>query len=146
METLWLELWLPENAGDQQLMSAPTQKQHSRRRQSMDRKGLASRGRPVPTKLRFVRGQVNIDANIGEPKNWSELVRNTQKALDNIVSYIEEFVTRTERYKDEDGRILFGGLGRGAVDGGSLAPAVVDELQTMGSTLSDEEWKNLHRV
>ena len=127
-------------------MPAPTQIQRNRRTQSMDRKGLSGRGREVPTKLRYAQGKVNIDANIGNPRSWPELVRNTQRALDNIVEYIEEFVARTERYKDEDGRILFGGLARGSVDGGSLAPAVVDELQTMGSTLTDEDWKNLHRV
>ena len=127
-------------------MASPTQVQRNRRSQSIDRKGITGRGREIPTKLRYARGRSNIDVNIGRPQNWGELVTNVQQALDNLVEYLVELTSRTDRYLDEDGRVLPGGLARGAVDGGNLAPAIVDELQTMGSTLSDEEWKNLHRT
>jgi hypothetical protein len=90
--------------------------------------------------------------NIGQPSNWGELISNVQIALNNISTFLTEFSSRTERYKDQDGRLVLGGLGDGAVVGKNLAPAVVDELQRIGDAIgggftskTDEEWKNLHR-
>lgn len=141
-------------------MPNPTRTQRDRETLSSDRKAFIGQGREIPSKSRFAQSKNTTDVNIGRPAGWTELVESTQRALDNINRSITQLSSRVEKYRDQDGRLTFGGLAEGSVIGYNLAPAVVEELQRIGDAIGEngcledgtfasktnEEWKKLHRV
>lgn len=141
-------------------MPGRTQQSRDRGKFGMDRKSLDSRQvRQDPASRNYNVG-VTLDADIGNPSNWSELVDNVQRALDNIVEYLLVVSERETRFKDEDGRIVQGGLGESCIIGINFSPAVVTELQRIGDAIgangcledgtfvskTDEQWKRLNRT
>ena len=89
------------------------------------------------------RQKIFTSIQLDEESNSREFRVSVIAAIEDLVYQVNLALETLSKYINQDGQLVKGGLARGSVDGKAISDAVVDEFQTMGSTLTDDQWSEL---